>query len=508
MYKSSDLTSQTMNGIKWSYASTITNALVQIIYTAIMARLLDPISFGLIAMSSVILRFGSYFSQMGMGPALIQKKTLTNTDIRSAFTSSVLISLLFLGLVYFLSPYALLIFDNPELIPIIRVMAISFVLTGLSTTSLAIIRRNLNFKSLAVIEIISYIFSYGAIGIIAALLGFGVWSLVFASLSQALVSAILSYFVVKHSLSFLFSWKNYKPLFSFGSKISGITFFQFIGANLDTLLIGKFSGPSSLGIYNRTSLLINLPGQYIFASLSRVLFPVFSQIQTDNKKLTSAYLYSLTFLIIILLPVTIGIIPMAQNIITFYLGNGWNDAVPVFQILVTSITFASVINISGSILQAIGKLKKIFFIEIFHISSLVAGIISLSSYGLIGFAIAVTISRFIRFILYLVVVNNHLGLTFRKVGKLFFINTAAGLAIYSSIRIVTLFLSQTSIFLTIFIQLTSFLILYSIFFKTVAIKYFNEELSFFLNKLTDMFGKKALANRILLFLNNKVLLVK
>jgi O-antigen/teichoic acid export membrane protein len=238
------------------------------------------------------------------------------------------------------------------------------------------------------------------------------------------------------------------------------------------------------------------------------LFPVFSQIQTDNKKLISAYLYSLTFLIIILVPVTIGIIPMAQNIITFYLGNKWIDAVPVLQILLVSVTFASVINISGSILQAVGKLEKMFLIEIFHITSLVAGIISLSGYGLIGFAIVVTISRFIRFIFYLVVVNNYLGLSYNKVGKLFFINTAAGLAIYSGISIVTLFLSQTSIFLTILIQLTSFVILYSIFIKTVAIKYFNEELSFFLNKLTDMFGKKALTNRILLFLNKKILLVK
>ena len=504
----SNLTSQTIHGIKWSYASIITNAFVQIIYTAIMARLLDPVSFGLIAMSSVILRFGSYFSQMGMGPALIQKKTLTDSDVRSGFTSSILISLLFLCLVYFLAPYTLLIFDNPELIPIIRVMAISLVFTGLSTTSLAIIRRNFNFKSLAVIEIISYIFSYGAIGIISALLGFGVWSLVFASLSQALISAILSYLVVKHSLSFLFSWKSYKPLFSFGSKISGITFFQFIGANLDTLLIGKFSGASSLGIYNRTSLLINLPGQYLFASLSRVLFPAFSQIQTDNKKLTSAYLYSLTFFSIILIPVTIGVIPMAQNIITFYLGSKWIEAVPVFQILLVSIIFSSVINISGSILQAVGKLKKMFHIEILHIAVLIVSIISLAGYGLIGFAIAVTISRFIRFIFYLVVVNNHLGLSYSKVVKLFFINTAAGLAIFSGISIVTLFLSQASIFLTILIQLMAFLILYSVFFKTVAIKYFNEELSFFLNKLTDMFGKKALTNRILLFLNKKVLLAK
>jgi O-antigen/teichoic acid export membrane protein len=504
----SNLTSQTIHGIKWSYASTITNAFVQIIYTAIMARLLDPVSFGLIAMSSVILRFGSYFSQMGMGSALIQKKTLTDSDIRSGFTSSVLISLLFLCLVYFLSPFALLVFNNPELVPIIRVMAISFIFTGLSTTSLAIIRRNFNFKSLAIIEIISYIFSYGAIGIISALLGFGVWSLVFASLSQALLSAILSYLAVKHSLLFLFSWKSYKPLFSFGSKISGITFFQFIGANLDTLLIGKFSGASSLGIYNRTSLLINLPGQYLFASLSRVLFPAFSQIQTDNKKLTSAYLYSLTFFSIILIPVTIGIIPMAQNIITFYLGSKWIDAVPVFQILLVSIIFASVINISGSILQAVGKLKKMFLIEILHIAVLIVSIISLAGYGLIGFAIAVTISRFIRFIFYLVVVNNHLGLSYSKVVKLFFINTAAGLAIFSGISIVTLFLSQTSNYLTILTQLMAFLILYSVFFKTVAIKYFNEELSFFLNKLTNMFGKKALTNRILLFLNKKVLLAK
>jgi O-antigen/teichoic acid export membrane protein len=370
---------------------------------------------------------------------------------------------------------------------------------------LALIRRNLNFKSLAVIETISYIISYGGIGIVSALLGLGVWSLVFASLSQALLSAILSYSVVKHNLLFLFSWEKYKPLFSFGSKISSITFSQFIGANIDTLLIGKFFGASLLGIYNRTSLLINLPGQYLFASLSRVLFPAFSQIQTDSKKLTSAYIYSITLLSIILIPITIGIIPMAQNIITLYLGNKWNEAVPVFQVLVISITFAAIINISGSILQAVGKLKKIFFIEIFHILLLITSIIVLSNYGLIGFAIAITLCRFIRFILYSVVVNKYLNVLSSKFLKLFFVNTIAGIAIYISISLLTQFLSQASIYLTISAQILSLIILYSVFFKTIAMKYFNEELSFFLNKFSDMFKNKSIINMITLFLNKKLL---
>lgn len=504
----SELTSKTVHGLKWSYTSTITNAVLQLGYTAVMARLLEPKAFGLVAMGVVILRFGSYFAQMGMGQAIIQKKNISQRDIRSAFTSSVVISLLFFCIAYMLAPYSLLIFNDIKLVPIIRLMSLSFVLTGLSTTSLALIRRNLKFKSLAIIEIASYILGYVVVGIVSALLGFGVWSLVFASLMQALVSAALSYVVVRHNLKFLFNWKQYKPLLSFGSKISGITFFQFIGANLDTLLIGKLSGPTLLGIYNRTSMLVNLPGQYLFVSLSKVLFPAFSQIQSDSKKIIFIYNNTITFLGLILIPLTLGIIPMARNIIILMLGNKWIEGVPIFQILIITITFSAVVNLSGSIIQAIAKLKAMFIIETMHIIFLASFMISFSQYGLLGFAFAVTVSRFIRFIFYITVINKNFDFSKTKFLKVFFVNILCGLSIFAVLTFITQNLKDVNIYLAFLVQLASFIILYFVSFRIVALKFFRKELMYFSSQIAELFKNNLFLNKLILTFNKKYFLIK
>src|SRR3989304_3879237 len=236
------LTSKTFHGLKWSYISTITNAVLQIGFTAVM-----------------VLRFGSYFAQMGVAQALIQKKDISNEDIRAAFTSTLILGLLFFALAWAIAPLAIYIFDNSEVIPVIRVMAFSFVLTGLSTTALSLLRRNLEFRSLAIIEISSYALGYGGVGVGLAHSGFGVWSLVVAALSQSALSAILSYLFSRHDVSFMFFWKYYKELYSFGSRVSIISFFEFIGSNLDTLAIGHFLGANLLGIYNRALLLVSVP---------------------------------------------------------------------------------------------------------------------------------------------------------------------------------------------------------------------------------------------------------
>ena len=500
----SNLTSKTVHGLKWSYLSTFINALLQIIYTAVMARLLTPNDFGLVAMGVVILRFGGYFAQMGMGQAIIQKKEISTNDIRSAFTSSVLISSVFFILTYFLAPYSKLIFDDFKLVPIIRIMSLSFVLTGLSTTALALIRRNLKFKSLAIVEVISYLTGYLIVGISFAISGFGVYSLVYASLTQAGISAMLSYFIIRHNLKFYFNWNDYKPLFGFGSKISGITFFQFIGANLDTLIIGKTTGSNLLGIYNRTSSLVNLPGQYLFVSVSKVLFPAFSRIQNDKKKLGFVYLNTIILFFIILIPLTIGIIPLAGNIISIILGEQWLKGIPVFQILIFTITFAAVVNLSGSIFQSIGKLKEMFFIELIQITSLVVLASFLYKYGLIGFAISVMTSRLIRFIMYLFFVNKILEISFSKLIKAIVLNVIIGLLLLFSLQTLNQIIYGLDKFISFGIQLFFLITLYIISLKFIVSKYFVNQVTYLLNISAELCTGNTILLKINSFVNSKI----
>ncbi len=448
---SADLTSKTIHGLKWSYASTITNAVMQIGYTAVMARLLEPKTFGLVAMAGVVLKFGSYFAQMGMGQALIQKKELSNDDIRAAFTSSIIMSGLFLMLTWLLAPYAVLIFDHPEVIPIIKVMAVSFVLTGISTTSLALIRRNLKFKSLAVIEIVSYIISYAGVGILFAILGYGVWSLVFASLSQALLSGLFSYFVIRHNLLPLFSWKKYKPLFFFGSRVSVISFFEFLGTNLDTLFIGRMLGAGKLGLYNRAFMVVNLPMQYLTFSISRVLFPSLSRIQNDKEKLRKIYLNSISVIGFLLFSVCFGISVAAEQIVIVILGEKWIAAVPVLQILALATPLNFISHFDGIMCDATANLNKKLVLQISYVIVLTGLFYFLGDFGLIGFAAGLVLTSLLRNVGYFFITKRALGFNSKELFNSLYPSIVSALfitlIIYTNLILMQTFISSHLILL-------------------------------------------------------------
>jgi len=405
-----NLTSKTLHSLTWSYLSTIVNSVLQIGFTAIMARLLEPAAFGLIAMAGVILRFGSYFAQMGVGSSLIQKKEISDEDVRAAFTSALFLGILFCVLVWFCAPFAIYIFDNEKVIPIVRVMALSFVLTGLTTTALSLLRRNLKFRSLAITEVISYMLGYGMIGITLAYNGFGVWSLVAGALSQSAFLAILSYLFSRHALSFIYRWKYYKPLYSFGGRVSVISFFEFLGSNLDTLAIGHFIGAAPLGIYNRAFMLVNLPAQYLTTSFSRVLFPSFSRVQKEIERLKKAYLTTIMLFSAILFPTCWGIAVASQEIVLLVLGEKWIAAIPVLQILAIATSFNLLSHFGGIVCEATATLNIKLLMQIIYVTILGFLFYLMRDLGIREFAMAIVCAEFTRFFAYLCIVKRICGI--------------------------------------------------------------------------------------------------
>lgn len=395
------LTARTIQGLGWSYVDTVVTAIMQIGYTAIMARLLSPADFGLVAMGSVVLRFGSYFAQMGLGLALVQKKELTKEDIQASFTSSVLLGVAMFGIFWFASPLAVFVFEDPHLAPVVRVMALSFVFTGLSVTALSLLRRNLAFRALALINIISYVLGYGIGGIGLALRGAGVWSLIAASLSQGVLTALLAYLLTRHSAHFVFKWRYFKPLYSFGARITLISFLEFIGLNLDTMAIGRFLGATALGMYNRAFMLIALPTQYFVTSFSRVMLPSYSRIQDDTPRLRRAYLSSSLLLGSVFFPICWGMVAAAQEIVSVILGPQWMEAIPLLQILAAATPFGLLTHLTGSLLVAKAELNAKLRIQIAYLLVLFALFATLGRLGVGGFAFAVAISTLVQYVLYM-----------------------------------------------------------------------------------------------------------
>lgn len=411
---SKNLASKAVSGLKWSSAGTLANAVMQIGYTSAMARLLAPEAFGLVALSAVILRFGYYFANLGLNQAIIQKEELTTENIRAAFTSSALLGAIFTVLAWALAPYAVLIFDMPEVVPIVRIMSLAFVVGGVSATATSLLQRNMRFKELSIVETASYVVSYLGIGILLAWLDFGVWSLVYASLAQQALVALGAYVMSRHNVLPVVRWDAYKALLAYGSKMSVISFFEFIYTELATLLIGRMLGAYKLGIYNRAFMLVNLPMYNLTRTVSRVVFPSFSQLQSDNEKLAKVYLSSTTLLATLIIPVCLGIMVAAPEIVFIVLGDQWGEAIPVLQVLSLAIPLSFITMFAGIVCDAKAVLNWKIVITITLIVVISGLFYLLRDYGLVGFGFALLISEFVRIVMYQTLMRKVLEISYWK----------------------------------------------------------------------------------------------
>jgi len=404
--------------MKWTAVSTAVNMAFQIVFMAVMARLLDPGAFGLMAMAMVTVRVANYFAQMGIGPAVVQKTLLEDADIRVAFTISVSLGGVAAGVIYAVAPIVGQWLGHIQLVDVIRLLTLSFVFGGLSTVSVYLLRRRLRFKAIAFVESVSYVLGYGVCGILLALNGAGVWSLVGAVLCQNLLTFILGYFFTRHPMLPNLDRQAIRHFWDFGSRYSIIGFLEFVGSNLDTLVIGKFLGVTAAGIYNRAFLLTNLPVQHIVNSLTKVMFPILSEAQHDRHKVGQAYLVFLFLVGSLAGAICFGMIPAAGDLVLTMLGNKWKDATPVLQVLAVAVPFVFLSHISGIILDALAMLRPKIRIQSGSIVVLVLMMYLLSGLGLIGFVLAVVISEVFKSLAYFWVMKTLFDLPYTALSKI------------------------------------------------------------------------------------------
>lgn len=434
---SKNLASQAVSGLKWGSVSTIANAVMQIGYTSAMARLLAPEAFGLVAIAGVIIRFGSYFSNMGLTKALVQKEELEPKHIRAAFTASFILGLLFTGLTWLMAPLAADFFENPDVTPIVQVMSLAFLISGLSITATSLLEREMRFKLLSIIEMVAYVISYIVVGIMLAYLNFGVWSLIIATLLQMAISAIGAYVVVRHSVLLQIRLEPYKPLFSYGSRMSFISFLEFLSQEFGTILIGRVLGSYKLGLYNRAYMLVNLPMYMLTRTFSKVVFPSFSKIQNDIQKLGKIYLSSITLLAAIVIPACLGISVAAPELVRIVLGEQWGESVPVLQVLSLAIALSFITMFAGIVCDAKAVLNVKIVLNVVFIL-VIGGLFYLfREYGLVGFAFAVLIGETVRMAMYQRVMHRVLELSYRQQLSIYLPGLLNGVLVAAGIYLVS-----------------------------------------------------------------------
>ena len=372
------LKSSVISSLIWKFLERIGTQGVQFVVAIILARLLSPADFGLIALVTVFVAIAHVFVQSGLNTALIQKKNADNLDFSTVFYSCLALAVvLYMGL-FFVTPVIAKFYNNQmELIPVIRVLGLMLPLGALKSIQEAYVARNMMFKKLFY-RSVGAIIPAGIIGVVCAYLGFGVWALVAQQLSNTLLVCVIMWFTVKWRPSLSFSLERWKGLFSFGWKLLCSSLLDTCFSNLQNLIIGKMFTPASLGFYNRGDHFPKLIVNNLNASIQSVMLPSLSSVQDDKDRLKTIARRAIVTSSFLILPLMAGLAAVAEPLTLVVLGEKWLPAVPFIQICCFVYAFWPIHTTNLSAINAVGRsdifLKLEFIKKGYSLVALVAAI--------------------------------------------------------------------------------------------------------------------------------------
>jgi len=386
------LAKKAAHGIAWVTLSTILIRIFSFITKIVLARLLDPADFGLLAIGLLAINTMGLFRELGFGAALIYKKDDSNhTAANTAFLLLPVVATILFALAYLSAPYAAVFFNTATVEPIIRILSLTFIISSFGTVPSMLLEKELEFKKKVIPEVVP-VAGYACMTIWLALHGYGVWSLVYGQITSAVLVVVLIWMVSDWRPTFSFDKEVAKGLFGYGKHILGASVVIFLITNIDNAVIGKMLGMEALGFYMIAYTISNLPATQITHLVGRVMFPTYSKLQDDRDTLRRAYLKTLKYVSMLTIPAAFGIFVIAPDFVNVVLGEKWMPAVPALQVLCVFGIIRSIAATFGPIFQATGNPKILRDISLLKLVLLLILIFPLTDmYGILGTALATTL---------------------------------------------------------------------------------------------------------------------
>jgi O-antigen/teichoic acid export membrane protein len=350
----SDLEQRTITGVMWSAGASVGQQFLNFAVTVVLARLLLPSDFGLVATIAVFTGFVSLFVDFGLGAALIQRPTLTERHRSSAFWMNLTAGLLLAALVAVLAPALARFFNEPRLTALTLVLSLNFAIGSLGIVQSALLQRSMDFRRLGAIGISATIIG-GTGAIAAAVAGYGVWSLIVQLVATTGVRTVLLWAASNWRPRLVLDRDAMRELWRFSANLAGYTAVNYWARNADNFFIGKFVGAAGLGIYSRAYNLMLLPIQQISVVTARVMFPALSRIQDEPDRVKRAYLRAVGIIGLLSFPAVAGLFVVANPFVVTLYGEKWAGVIPVLHILCIAGLMQPVAATVGWIYQSQGK---------------------------------------------------------------------------------------------------------------------------------------------------------
>ena len=365
---------QLFSGVFYTAIAKYSGIIISLVVAGILARLLSPDDFGIVAIATVIISFFAIFTDMGLSPAIIQNKALTQDDLTNiysfTFWTGIAVALLFFIASWPISAY----YDSPILRTLCQLLSINLFFASVNIVPGALFYKNKEFKFIAIRSFVIQI-TAGTGAVIAALSGAGLYALLITPIVSSILIYIISFHRYPQHLRMTLGLSSIRKIFSYSVYQFLFNVICYFSRNLDKLLIGKHMGMSDLGYYEKSYRLMMLPLQNITQVVTPVMHPIFSDFQNDKGKLLSSYERIVRFLAFIGLPLSVLLFFTAEEVTLIIFGDQWMPSVPVFRILSLSVGIQIILSSSGSIFQAAGDTRSLFVCGVFSSAFNVAGIL-------------------------------------------------------------------------------------------------------------------------------------
>lgn len=379
----SEIKEKTVRGFAWSAIDNFANQGVLFVISILLARILSPADYGLIAMITIFLAISNCFINSGFGNALVRKVDLSDEDCSTAFFFNIIVSVLCYIVVFIISPIVAVFYDRPILTAILRWQGLTLILGACIIVQKSLINKKIDFKTTTKVSVSSNILS-GIVALLMAYHGYGVWALVGMGLSQSVLQIILFWYYSSWRPRMIWSKGSFHYLWNYGSKLLASGLLDTIFNNIYPIVIGKIYSPVNLGYYTRAWGFAQLPSSNVTGIIQRVTFPVLCSFQSDDERLSLNYRRLLRMSAFIVFPLMLGLAAVANPLIHVLLTAKWAQTIIYLQIICFAMMWYPIHAINLNLLQVKGRSDLFLKLEI--IKKLMAVVVILCSvpFGVIG----------------------------------------------------------------------------------------------------------------------------
>jgi len=339
----------------WATIGTGSQILSQLIAIVVLARLLTPAEFGVVSAATLVTQLSLIFSELGVGPYIVQRTDLTPDKINTAFAMSLGLGVLIALLLYVSAPLIAEALHVGELKQVLRVYAVVFVISGIAAVPDALTQRDLDFKYLARADAISFSVGYTAVSILCAYLGFSFWSIVAGHLTQAIIRGGIVISRHPKVMSGQVSSIEARQIAAFGMGQTLSRLSSFVGDQADGFIVTASLGVNAIGHYGRANQLVTMPSAQLGQIFDRLIFPTVARMQGEQVRAAAAYRTAITIICMLSFPLSALFWILSDKIVQVALGSQWGAVVEPMQVLALAVPFRLIHKVSDPTARALGS---------------------------------------------------------------------------------------------------------------------------------------------------------